>query len=134
MYGEALGRGDPSSILALFGGTSGGPEPLSLPLDSWLASLGWFVDEVGITNGARALGESGCLGADPSALGVCWPSSLVGLLSSIIASISASSSNAGPDMHDSMLSPNTCCRQLLPGALIDRSCRGGLPGIVAISF
>lgn len=30
-----------------------------------------------------------------------------------------------------MLSPNTCWRQLLPGALIDRSCSGGRPGIVA---
>lgn len=34
-------------------------------------------------------------------------------------------------MQESMLSPNTCCLQLLPGALIDRSCSGGRPGIVA---
>ncbi len=44
---------------------------------------------------------------------------------------SAFSSNKGPDMQESMLSPKTCCRQLFPGALIDRSCRGGRPGIVA---
>ena len=46
-------------------------------------------------------------------------------------SISTFSSNAGPDMQESMLSPNICCRQLFPGALIDRSCSGGRPGIVA---
>lgn len=34
-------------------------------------------------------------------------------------------------MQESMLSPNTCCRQLFPGALMDRSCSGGRPGIVA---
>ena len=45
--------------------------------------------------------------------------------------ISAFSSNAGPDMHEIILSPNICCRQLFPGALIDRSWTGGRPGIVA---
>jgi hypothetical protein len=37
-------------------------------------------------------------------------------------------------MQDNMLSPKTCCRQLFPGALIDRSCKGGRPGIVAMKI
>jgi hypothetical protein len=92
-----------------------------------------------MTSGANDLGDRGsCFGdADRELFAVwgfdgvvdvfAWPCELP--LSSI--AISAFSSNAGPDMHDSMLSPNTCCRQLFPGALIDRSCRGGRPGIVA---
>jgi hypothetical protein len=93
-----------------------------------------------MTSGANDLGDRGCCFGDPDRElfavwgfddGVvdvfAWACELA--LSSI--AISAFSSNAGPDMHDSMLSPNTCCRQLFPGALIDRSCRGGRPGIVA---
>ena len=72
-----------------------------------------------------------CFGVEFWLSSLAWPA--VGVLLSNIA-ISAFSSNAGPDMHDSILSPNTCDRQLFPGALIDRSCNGGRPGIVAVSF
>jgi len=48
-------------------------------------------------------------------------------------SSSAFSSNDGPAISDNMLSPNTCCLQLAPGALVDRSCIGGRPGMVAIT-
>lgn len=77
-----------------------------------------------MTRGARDFGDSGCLGVVDLA---CTPE----LLSPDDIASSASSSNNGPDMHESMLSPKTCCRQLFPGALIDRSCSGGRPGIVA---
>lgn len=90
----------------------------------------------GMTRGARIFGDKGCFGVSDPCLGVVFwlDSSLanpaVGVVLSNIA-ISAFSSNAGPDMHDSMLSPKTCWRQLLPGALIDLSWSGGRPGIVA---
>ena len=47
---------------------------------------------------------------------------------------SAFSSKDGPAINDSILSPNTCCLQLVPGALVDRSCIGGRPGMVAITY
>jgi len=83
----------------------------------------------GITNGANILGERGCLGDDePVCRGVFCPSS-PGVSNMVI---SALSSSAGPDIKDIRLSPNMCCLQLFPGALIERSCRGGRPGIVAV--
>lgn len=134
--GEALGCGEPSIILVDLGGTSGGVEPdLSLVVELCLINRwGCGAEVEGITRGARILGDKGCFG-DPCLGVVFWlDSSLacpdIGIAVSDIA-ISALSSNAGPDMRDSMLSPNTCCLQLLPGALIERSWRGGLPGIVA---
>lgn len=92
-----------------------------------------------MTRGAsRVFGDRGCLGDDvPVGFGVFWLSSFAWPCVWVFCSdsaISAFSSNAGPDMHDRMLSPNTCCRQLFPGALIERSCSGGRPGIVAVSF
>lgn len=93
----------------------------------------------GMTRGARIFGDKGCFGDPDPCLGVVfWLDSsltnpVLGVFVSDIA-ISALSSNAGPDMHDSMLSPNTCWRQLLPGALIDRSWIGGRPGIVGESI
>lgn len=136
--GEALGYGEPSFILADFGGTSGGVEPdLNLVIEFCLINRGGCEAEVkGMTRGERILGDKGCFGDPDPCLGVvfwldsslAWPD--MGMVVSDKA-ISAFSSNAGPDMHDSMLSPNTCWRQLLPGALIDRSWSGGLPGIVA---
>jgi hypothetical protein len=85
----------------------------------------------GMMRGARIFGDKGCIG-DPC-LGVAFwlDSSLaipVVLVSDIV--ISAFSSNAGPVIQD-MLSANICLRQLFPGALIDRSCNGGRPGMVA---
>jgi hypothetical protein len=142
--GEARGCGEPSFILADFGGTSGGLLPdLSLALEVWRVSRGAAVDVQGMTSGASDFGESGCLGADDGfkvAAVVLWLSSDSGTPTLVLLpaatplsdiAISAFSSNVGPDIQDSMLSPNTCCRQLFPGALMDRSCSGGRPGIVA---
>jgi hypothetical protein len=88
--------------------------------DSCRVSLGAVVLCVGMTSGASCFGESGCLlitgGGDVMLLSV---------LLLIIGFISGTSSRTA------IASP-TWCLQLLPGALIDRSCRGGRPGIVAI--
>ena len=144
--GEARACGEPSFIRADLGGTSGGLEPdLSLALEVWPVSRGAAVDVEGMTSGARDFGESGCFGDDDAGFKVAlevvvvvvlWLSSDSGTPVVVLTplsdiAISAFSSNAGPDMHDSILSPNTCCLQLFPGALMDRSCSGGRPGIVA---
>lgn len=86
---------------------------------------------VGMTSGVRVFGEIGCLGGEAANVRERW---LLTLSSCPDASriISAFSSSAGPEMQESMLSPKGCCRQLFPGALIDRSCSAGRPGIVAI--
>lgn len=61
--------GENSSILALFGGTSG--PGVSAPVDSRSARHGNGAVEVGIMRGARVLGDSGRLGSDSSScLGV----------------------------------------------------------------
>lgn len=144
--GEALAFGDPSIIRADLGGTSGGLESdLSLVLEVWRVSRGAAVDVEGMTSGVKVFGESGCFGDDSAGFKVelvvvmFWLSSdsatpVVAVTPPSEIAISAFSSNAGPDMHDSMLSPKTCCRQLFPGALMDRSCNGGRPGIVAASL
>lgn len=44
---------------------------------------------------------------------------------------SAFSSIVGPAIIESMVSPKTLCLHPCPGALIDLSCNGGRPGIVA---
>jgi hypothetical protein len=98
-----------------------------------------------MTRGARDFGEIGCFGEadlvlfdnEIEELWGCWLpwvilASAGALVLSVNRAVSAFSSSAGPDMQASMLSPKTCCRQLFPGALIDRSCSGGRPGIVAI--
>ena len=101
-----------------------------------------------MTRGASDFGESGCFGeADLGLLdeeaeelwGFCWLpcgifASAGALVLSVDIAISAFSSSAGPDMQDNMDSPKTCCLQLFPGALIDRSCKGGRPGIVAMKI
>lgn len=102
-----------------------------------------------MTRGASDFGERGCFGeADLGLLDeeaeelwefCCWLAcgifaSAGAIALSVDIAISAFSSSAGPDMQDSMLSPKTCCRQLFPGALIDRSCKGGRPGIVAMKI
>jgi hypothetical protein len=97
-----------------------------------------------MTRGAKDFGERGCFGdavlrlfdEEAEELWGCWLAwdvfdSAAAIVLSVDIAISAFSSNAGPDMRESMLSPNTCCRQLFPGALVDRSCSGGRPGIVA---
>ena len=136
--GEALGCGEDSFILADFGGTSGGVESeLSLVAEFCLTNRGGCGAEVeGMTRGARILGDKGCFGDPDPCLGVeLWLDSLLAWpgMRAVVSdiAISAFSSNAGPDMQESMLSPKTFWRQLLPGALIDLSCNGGLPGIVA---
>lgn len=127
VYGEARGWGELSFILADLGGTSGGLH--SLTDRRRLCEFSRTRDEFGMTSGANDFGDSGCLGCSVDLeLACCTPE--LQLLPDEIAS-SASSSSNGPDIHDSMLSPNICCLQLFPGALIDRSCKGGRPGIVA---
>jgi hypothetical protein len=92
-----------------------------------------------MTRGAKAFGERGSFDLNASVcVGAIWLTlelaSPCGCVSESSIAISAFSSNAGPDLHESILSPSTYCRQLFPGALIDRSCRGGRPGIVAVAF
>jgi len=96
---------------AFLGGTSGaGNEPpLSLLCEDLEASFGGLDEDKGITNGARFLGDSGCFGEDDLVgFGVLVRSSGSMVLSSMMAIISASSSNDGPDIIDSMFSPNGC--------------------------
>lgn len=134
VYGDGRGYGDvpepePSLMRADFGGTSGGMLPdLSRDEEPDL-----FSRVVGMTSGVRVLGEMGCLGGDAVNVREMW---LLTLSSCPEASriISAFSSSAGPEMQESMLSPKGCCRQLFPGALIDRSCSAGRPGIVGESI
>jgi hypothetical protein len=92
----------------------------------------WAGEDEGMTRGASDFGERGCCGDADLGLLDEEVASAGALVSSIDIAISAFSSSAGPDMHDTMLSPKTCCRQLFPGALVDRSCKGGRPGIVAM--
>jgi hypothetical protein len=130
---EPFREGENSNILALFGGTTG--PGVSSPFDSCSASRGSGADDVGIIRGAKDLGDSGCLcGVKSRGFGVAlrlssfaWPR----VFEASGIDISARSSNAGPATPISMFSPKTCCRQLFPGALLDRSCSGGRPGTVA---
>ena len=105
-------------------------------MDDWLLSCGGgdAVERGGITRGAKTLGErGGSFGdVDPGFLFWAFPL-LVSASGCSGIDNSAFSSIVGPDIPDTMLSPNTFRRQLLPGALIDLSCKGGRPGIVAIS-
>ena len=146
VYGDAREYGELSIILADFGGTSGGvlPDRRRVPEDFRVMRWIWEGEDEGMTRGASDFGERGCFGeADLGLLEeaeelwqFCWmPCGIFAVAGTLIQSadiaISAFSSSAGPDMQDTMDSPKTCCRQLFPGALIDRSCSGGRPGIVA---
>ena len=72
VYGDGLRYGEFSSILALFGGTSGGKVlDLSRLSDNWCVSLGTGVELDGMTSGAKIFGDSGCLGGD-AILEVFW--------------------------------------------------------------
>lgn len=80
-----------------------------------------------MTSGASDLGDKGCLGGGGvNVRDKCTPA-LISCpeLSRIIWGFSSST---GPVMQDVL-----CCRQSLPGKLIDRSCKAGRPGIVAMS-
>jgi hypothetical protein len=77
-----------------------------------------------MTSGAKHLGERGRrLGDAGSVLvaicAICGTDDGSSLASN--SSNSNVSSSTGPDMHDIILSPNICCLQLFPGALIDLS-------------
>lgn len=67
-----------------------------------------------MTRGARTFGDKGCFGDPDPCLGVVfWLDSslanpVIGVVVVSDTAISAFSSNAGPDMHESILSPNTC--------------------------
>jgi hypothetical protein len=111
------------------GGTSGGPLPdRSSEADDCLFNR--CEDAEGMTSGVRVLGESGCFGDFEREWAFDGVADLEGARSVLAGwktplpnnnSVSAFSSSRGPEIHDSILSPKTCCRQLLPGALIDRS-------------
>ncbi len=147
VYGEAREKGEFSVILADFGGTSGGvlPDRRREPDSFWVMRWTGAGEDEGMTRGASDFGERGCFGdadlglvdEEAEEIGACCCCCVIfasagALVPSVDIAISAFSSSAGPDMHDSMLSPKTCCRQLFPGALVDRSCKGGRPGIVAM--
>jgi hypothetical protein len=129
VYGEALGYGEALSFMrADFGGTSGGMLPDRSRVEE-LCLFNLCEEDAGITSGASVFGDMGCFGGEAVNVRERW----LPILSNSTGSkaISAFSSRAGPEMQDSILSPNGCCRQLLPGALIERSCSAGRPGIVA---
>lgn len=93
-----------------------------LPERRWLkerldTSGGGRVADCGITRGVKSFGERGpaCLNGTEA------------YASSMAASKSASSSL--PKVKN--VSASSCWIILLPGALAERSCRGGLPGMVA---
>lgn len=118
-----------SSIRADFGGTSGGvlSDLFLVSVHCWIGCCDVELD--GMMRGVRTLGDKGCFGeldrdfiVGVSALGF-------GLGSSDV--ISAGSSIIGPEIKETMASPNAFCLQLVPGALIERSWIGGRPGIVA---
>jgi hypothetical protein len=90
-------------------------------------------------SGIRDLGDPGRLvgaGTEPSGLDLVLSPVWILVFDKVLdrGIFSECSSNEGPVMHLTMFSPKGFCRQLLPGALIDLSCTGGRPGIVAVSF
>lgn len=139
VYGVPRPLGEMRSFIrADLGGTSGGvlSDLVRLFEGRRERYCGREDDVVGMTSGARDLGERGRrLGEVEFVLFnfildelSCGSAPLI----SSKRSNSAFSSNAGPEIHDIILSPKAFWRQLLPpGALMDRSCSAGRPGIVA---
>lgn len=76
-----------------------------------MGRCGWDVELEGMTRGGRILGDKGCfVNPDPCIGVVFWLDSFFAnpVVCESDISISAFSSNSGPDMHDNILSPKTC--------------------------
>lgn len=89
----------------------------------WRVNLGRAPECEGMTRGASCFGEMGCRETADAAL--CCSAMVV------VMSSSALSSSLIGLKETIMLSARWCCFQLWPGALIDLSWSGGLPGMVA---
>jgi hypothetical protein len=110
-----------------FGGTVGGRsrDESSLVLDCCLATTlcGAGPVQVGMTRGGRALGERGCFG-EPD----------LRRANTASLQVFVCPFDVGPSRAPSNSVPETFRRGgLCPGALVDPSCSGGRPGIVAVS-
>jgi len=109
-----------SSVLAerIAGSTGVLPDRKRLS-DIWRLSRGMAALGAGITKGVRLLGESGCRSS-----GAAHESFWFTPLSSALSS--------GESLDRIVWSARCWCfHELTPGALMERSCRGGRPGIVA---
>jgi hypothetical protein len=120
--GDLWKKGDCSINRADLGGTSGGGGDLSAEGELFTWTLwGELPFLVGMTSGVRDFGESGCRSE----------SEVERVLEPDRTSCSVSLYVVGPSIHVVRLSPCVFCRHLVPGALVDLSCTGGRPGIVA---
>ena len=111
-----------SSVLAerIAGSTGVLPDRRRLR-DICRVSLGTGAFGAGITSGVKLFGERGCLESFCGRWGSTWREALISALSS------------GAWSRDRAMNSARwlCFHELTPGALMERSCSGGRPGIVA---